>query len=91
MVIIGGSATTVILLVVVFATLHVRYRRLDPRLRSGLIYDTILQVSAMAIMIVAVKSGADLIKKSMEEKVEEPKAAMVRIAEESPQALLALD
>ncbi len=90
MVIIGGSATTVILMVVVFATLHVRYKRLDPRLKPSKLYDSILWISAIAIMIVALKSGFDLIKNATTKK-EEPKAAMIEFAEISQQALLASD
>jgi len=63
MVIIGGSATTVILLIVVFATMHARYKRLDPRLTPGAIYDVILWVSAIAIVLVAIQSGINLIPK----------------------------
>jgi hypothetical protein len=54
MVILGGLATVVILLIVVFAALHFRYRRLDSRLLSGPIYDATLWISSIAIFLVAI-------------------------------------
>ena len=53
MVIVGGLATTVILLIVVFAAITFRYKRLDPQLRPGKLYDVALWVSVAAILIVA--------------------------------------
>ena len=53
MVIIGGIATTVILLIVVFAALHFRYRRLPVTLRPGAFYDAALWLSIIAIVLVA--------------------------------------
>ena len=73
MVIIGGSATTVILLIVVFATLHCRYYRLDARLKPHKIYDTVLWLSATAILIVALQTAYELIPKPAEESAEEAK------------------
>ncbi|MDC0289526.1 Nramp family divalent metal transporter, partial [Akkermansiaceae bacterium] len=49
MVIIGGSLTTLILLIVVYATLIMRYRWLPTELRPGKVFDTILWLSAAAI------------------------------------------
>ena len=52
MVIIGGVATTVILLIVVFAVLHFRYRRLPDALRPSVFYDVVFWVSVIAILMV---------------------------------------
>ncbi|MDA8968860.1 Nramp family divalent metal transporter [Akkermansiaceae bacterium] len=49
MVIIGGSLTTLILFIVVYATLIMRYRWLPTELRPGKVFDTILWLSAAAI------------------------------------------
>lgn len=54
MVIIGGLATVVILLIVVFAALYFRYRRLDHRLRPGVPYDLWLWLSSISIFLVAI-------------------------------------
>lgn len=54
MVILGGLATVVILLIVVFAALHFRYKRLDQRLLPTKLYDTTLWVSSIAIFLVAI-------------------------------------
>ena len=53
MVLIGGAATVVILLIVVFAAIHFRYRRSDPRLVPTRVYDVALWVSSIAIIAVA--------------------------------------
>jgi len=52
MVTIGGVATTVILLIIVYAALHFRYRRLPAALRPGLFYDVAFWVSVIAILLV---------------------------------------
>jgi len=54
MVTIGGVITTVILLMVVFAALHFRYRQIPPVLISGPGYDTALWISVLAIIMVAI-------------------------------------
>ncbi len=54
MVTIGGVATTVILLIIVYAALHFRYRRLPEALRPGIFYDVALWVSVIAILMVGV-------------------------------------
>ncbi|QDV26293.1 Nramp family divalent metal transporter [Aureliella helgolandensis] len=54
MIILGGLATVVILLIVVYAALHFRYRRLDRRLLPTRLYDFTLWVSSVAIFLVAV-------------------------------------
>ena len=53
MVAIGGAITTVILLLVVFAVLHFRYRTLPEALRPGRVYDTLFWVSVVSIVMVA--------------------------------------
>jgi hypothetical protein len=53
MVAIGGLATTVILLIVVFAALHFRYRRLPEALLPGRFYDSGFWVSVISILMVA--------------------------------------
>ena len=54
MVILGGIATVVILLIVVYAALYFRYRRLDRRLLPSTLYDASLWISSLAILLVAV-------------------------------------
>ncbi|MCA9133165.1 MAG: Nramp family divalent metal transporter, partial [Planctomycetales bacterium] len=53
MVILGGLATVVILLIVVYAALFFRYCRLDHRLLPSTAYDAALWLSASAIFLVA--------------------------------------
>jgi Mn2+/Fe2+ NRAMP family transporter len=53
MVAIGGVATTVILLIVVYAALNFRYRQLPDALRPTAFYDAALWVSVVAIVMVA--------------------------------------
>lgn len=53
MVAIGGAITTVILLLVVFAVLHFRYRNLPQALRPGRVYDALLWISIVSIALVA--------------------------------------
>ncbi len=60
MVIIGGVATSVILLIVVFAAFSFRYQRLPDALRPGRIYDIALWVSAGLIIAVALYSLGQL-------------------------------
>jgi len=54
MVILGGLATVVILLIVVFAAIYFRYYRLDKRLRPTTLYDITLWISSVSIGLVAV-------------------------------------
>jgi Mn2+/Fe2+ NRAMP family transporter len=54
MVLLGGVATSAILLVVVFAVLHTRYRQLPEALRPGRAYDWALWTSAVSIVAGAV-------------------------------------
>lgn len=53
MVFLGGSATVIILLIVVFAAMCFRYKRLDARLLPGKLYDAALWLSVISIVIVA--------------------------------------
>jgi Mn2+/Fe2+ NRAMP family transporter len=53
MVTIGGVITTVILLIVVFAALHFRYRQIPATLTSGFLYDSVFWISVVAIVMVA--------------------------------------
>jgi hypothetical protein len=54
MVILGGLATVVILMIVVYAALHFRYHRLDRRLLPTRVYDITLWISSVAIFLVAI-------------------------------------
>lgn len=53
MVISGGIVGSILLLLVVFATLHFRYRRTLPEFVPGKIYDLVLWISVLAIAWVA--------------------------------------
>jgi len=57
MVIIGGSLTTLILFIVVFAALIMRYRWLPTSLKPGRLFDAILWLSALAIMLAGIHAG----------------------------------
>ena len=54
MVTIGGVITTIILLIVVFAALHFRYRQIPDALKSGFFYDAAFWISVVSIVMVAV-------------------------------------
>jgi hypothetical protein len=54
MIISGGIVGSVLLLLVVFATLHFRYRRTLPAFAPSKLYDIILWISVLAIGWVAV-------------------------------------
>ena len=54
MVILGGLATVVILMIVVYAALHFRYQRLDKRLLPSGWNDAALWISSVAIFLVAI-------------------------------------
>ena len=56
MVTIGGVITAIILLIVVFAALHFRYRQVPPSLIPGNFYDIAFWISVMAIVMVAMYS-----------------------------------
>ncbi|MDI3502200.1 MAG: manganese transport protein [Archaeoglobi archaeon] len=55
MVILGGIATSIMLLIVVVAAIYFKYRRLDKRLASGLVYDIFFWASVIAILILAIR------------------------------------
>lgn len=63
MVFLGGIATVVILLIVVFAAMFFRYRRLDQRLLPTKVYDAALWLSVVSIVLVAALSAAKAIQK----------------------------
>lgn len=66
MVFLGGLATVVILLIVVFAAIFFRYRRLDPRLLPTSLYDVCLWISSISIVMVAAYVGWDTVSKLMD-------------------------
>jgi len=61
MVISGGIVGSILLLLVIFAVLHFRYRRTRPEFIPGKIYDIILWISVLAIVWVAVYSVSELV------------------------------
>ena len=60
MVVLGGLPTVVILVIVVFAALYFRYRRVTSRMLPTLRYDIALWTSSLAIAFVAVYLGYEL-------------------------------
>ncbi|MGK0185730.1 MAG: manganese transport protein [Verrucomicrobiales bacterium] len=75
MIIIGGVITSVILLLVVFAALHFRYRRLPKELKPSPIYDAFLWVSILAITAVGLLS----VWKSLPKKEAKSAAAQIQL------------
>ncbi len=65
MVLIGGAATTAILLIVVFATVVMRWRWLPQALKPGRLYDVILTLSMVAIASVGIWVFVDTIRKNI--------------------------
>ena len=65
MVFLGGLATVVILLIVVFAAVFFRYYRLDQRLLPTRLYDICLWISSISIVVVALYVGWDTLSKLM--------------------------
>ena len=63
MVLLGGVATVFILLIVVFAAMYFRYRRLDRRLLPTWRYDIALWISAISIVLVASYVFVDTLRK----------------------------
>ena len=53
MVMFGGLATAAILLIVVVAAIHFRYRRSLPELNPGVLYDIAFWVSTISIIALA--------------------------------------
>ena len=56
MVVLGGTATSVILLIVVYAAFYFRYRELPEALTPSRLYDVFLYISAAAILFVGMKA-----------------------------------
>ena len=52
MVLIGGLATSVLLIVVVYASIHFRYKCLPDFLKTGILYDTFFWLSVISIILV---------------------------------------
>ncbi len=63
MVFLGGIATVLILLMVVYAAMHFRYKRSDERLRPSTAFDFALVLSVIAIVIVAGLSAYKAVEK----------------------------
>ena len=61
MVVLGGLPTVVILVIVVFAALYFRYRRVTSRMVPTRTYDIALWTSSLAIAIVAGYLGYELV------------------------------
>ena len=80
MVIVGGVATSAMLLIVVLAAFHFRFRRLARVLRPGKFYDFAFWGSAIAIALVGIYSVA---KPFLPEEVKEEAAPEVPAMEES--------
>jgi len=57
MVILGGSLTTLILFIVVFAALIMRYRWLPSSLTPGKLFDSVLWLSSIAILTAGIHAG----------------------------------
>jgi manganese transport protein len=62
LVIIGGVATSVMLLIVVYAAFHFRYRRLASELKPSKFYDVAFWASAISIFLVGVYSVVKVFK-----------------------------
>jgi hypothetical protein len=54
MVLLGGFVTSILLLLVVYAATHFRYKRLPASLHPGLFYDLAFWVSILAILLAGV-------------------------------------
>ena len=61
MVVLGGLPTVIILVIVVFAALYFRYRRVNVRMIPTRTYDIALWTSSIAIALVAVYLGYELV------------------------------
>jgi len=60
MILAGGVAVALLLVIVVFAAFVFRYQRLDRRLRPNVVYDVLLWLSFLAMAGVALKAVANL-------------------------------
>jgi manganese transport protein len=65
MVVLGGVGTAAILIVVVIAAVHFRYRRTAPELTPGWFYDASLWISIAAIAVLAGYTAKTAIEKLM--------------------------
>jgi manganese transport protein len=54
MILIGGFVTSILLLLVVYAAIHFRYKRLPASLKPTLIYDVVFWLSACSIVMVGI-------------------------------------
>lgn len=90
MVFLGGIATVVILLMVLFATMYFRYRRQDPRLKPSVFYDMALWLSVVSIVIVALLSAAKAVQKLTGGSGEKPAAEEKADASTVPKVFTAL-
>ncbi|MDH3244955.1 MAG: Nramp family divalent metal transporter [Saprospiraceae bacterium] len=61
MVMLGGLVLSLLLLVVVFAAFHMRYRRLDQRLRPSKFYDLLFWISGLSIVAFGVQAMVRLL------------------------------
>ena len=61
MILIGGFVTSILLLIVVYAALHFRYRRLPASIRPSPLYDIAFGISAVVIVAVGVYSVAKVL------------------------------
>lgn len=56
MVALGGIATALLLLIVVYAAIHYRYKRLAKELKPSIVYDILFWLSAFVILGIGVKA-----------------------------------
>jgi Mn2+/Fe2+ NRAMP family transporter len=61
MVMLGGLVLSLLLLVVVFAAFHMRYRRLDERLKPSQVYDILFWISGLSIVAFGVQAMVRLL------------------------------
>ncbi len=54
MVLVGGFVTSILLMIVVYAAFHFRYKRLPASLKPGIIYDVAFYISAIVIVFVGI-------------------------------------
>ena len=56
MIALGGIGSALLLVIVVYAAIHYRYKRLSKELKPSIIYDILFWLSAAVIMGVGVKA-----------------------------------
>lgn len=54
MVLVGGFVTSILLMIVVFAAFHFKYKRLPASLKPGIVYDVAFYISAIVIVFVGI-------------------------------------